>query len=236
MSPQIPAPLAVRGYPVKRRTLAVAGRNYHLLGPANFEQLIDDPVVAARFAEDEFLPYWAEFWPAALLLAEQIASWPPVTSDPPPGVLEIGCGLGLPTLVALARGYAVVASDYDADALAFVAESARLNGLAPPALRFVDWRLRYDELRFDRIVAAEILYERRSLAAIAEFIRYHLRPAGEALIVDNNRPTADEFPALARAAGLCVRVEALELRDGDGAPLRGRASRLTHAEPKECRT
>lgn len=230
MSAEIAIPTALNGYPVKVRTFEIAGRTLRLLGPANYEALIDDPAVVKRFEKDEFLPYWAEYWPACTLLAELVAAWPDVrAAQAPPRVLEIGCGLGLPSLVALDRGYDVLASDYDDDALAFVAESARVNQLPSPTLRFVDWRLRYDDLRFDHVLAAEILYERRSLGPIAEFLRYHLRPTGEALIVDANRPTADAFPAIARAAGLLVTIAALESTVG-GVRVNGRLMRVTQGE------
>ncbi len=198
-----------RGFPALLREVDVAGRTYRILGPANFNELIDSPETAARFARDEYLPYWAEFWPAATLLAERVAQWPPA-GDPPARVLELGCGLGLVGLVALARGYDVTMSDYDDDALAFVVESARRSGLPEPPTRRIDWRQRYPELRPQTIVAAEILYERRSIAPIAAFLATHLPPGGTALICDAERPPADEFPAAAATLGLHVNVEMLE--------------------------
>ena len=54
----------LRGYPVLVRQIDVRERTYELVGPANYEQLVDDPRVVARFAQDEFMPYWAEFWSA----------------------------------------------------------------------------------------------------------------------------------------------------------------------------
>ena len=66
-----------RGYPVRRLDMRVAGERYVILGPDNYESLLDDPSVITRFERDEYMPYWAEFWPAALLLAEEVAQWTP---------------------------------------------------------------------------------------------------------------------------------------------------------------
>jgi SAM-dependent methyltransferase len=219
----------LRGYPVKVRRFEIAGRTFELLGPDEYERLLDDPRVLARFQHDEFMPYWAEFWPASLLLADQVAKWPVVDPrGPTPILLEIGCGLGLVGLVAASRGYSVIASDYDDDALAFVVESARRNDLSPPQTRFVDWRQFYSDLELDRIVAAEILYEARNLRPVAEFLRNHLRPGGEALIVDANRSTADAFASVAGECGLDVRCSPSE-RPGynDAKPICGRVFHLT---------
>lgn len=218
-----------RGYPIKVRRFELAGRTFELLGPDEYERLLDDPRVLARFQHDEFMPYWAEFWPASLLLADEVAAWPAVDgSEPAPRLLEIGCGLGLVGLVAASRGYRVIASDYDDDALAFVVESARRNGLPPPETRYVDWRENYPDLQLERIVAAEVLYEARNLRPVAQFVRNHLKPGGQALIVDANRSTADRFEAVATECGLTVNCRSVERAGHDGPkPICGRVFRLS---------
>ena len=66
-----------RGYPVEMHRSEVAGRVFELLIPVDYESLLDDPRVIARFEQDEYMPYWAQFWPAALLLADAVAAWGP---------------------------------------------------------------------------------------------------------------------------------------------------------------
>lgn len=220
-----------RGYPVKVRRLEIAGREFELLGPDEYEKLLDDPAVQARFDKDEFMPYWAEFWPACLLLADAVATWTIASAAPsePCVVLEIGCGLGLAGLVAASRGYHVIASDYDEDALAFATESARRNGLPLPQTRFVDWREFYSDIHVERVIAAEILYEARNLQPIAEFLRNHLKPGGQAWIIDGNRSTADPFEAIARNCGMQVSITPMRRAAPDGGrPIEGRLFRLTH--------
>lgn len=219
-----------RGYPVIQREIIVANQPYQILGPANFESLIDDPRVEARFTKDEYMPYWAEFWPAARLLAEEVATWPPADPAHPPTVLEFGCGLGLIGLVAQKLGYRTTLSDYDDDALAFVLESAKLNHLPTPRVAFVDWREDYPNLRSDRILAAEVLYEKRNLAPIARFLATHLNPGGFALLIDGNRQTADAFPDVAAAENLAVTIEPRSLTlPQTSETIRGRLFRIEHS-------
>ncbi|MBI5863186.1 MAG: class I SAM-dependent methyltransferase [Planctomycetes bacterium] len=179
------------------------------------------------------MPYWANFWNACLILADEVARWEPPSQaeGPKPTVLELGCGLGLVSLVALDRGYDVIASDYDDDALAFVAENARRNGLPPPITRFVDWREFYPDLELDRIVAAEVLYEPRNLMPIAQFIRNHLKPGGQAWIVDQNRSTADPFEEIAHRCGLAVECRSCERPVPEiGRSVAGRIFQIRHAD------
>jgi predicted nicotinamide N-methyase len=226
-----------RGYPLTQRVVEVGGRRIELIGPANCDLLVEDPRVLARFERDEYLPYWADFWPAALPLADAVAAWGPASAHPVvPTVLEIGCGLGLVSLTAVLLGYPVIASDYDDDALAFVAENARRNGLRAPQRRHVDWRRTYPDLRVDRILAAEVLYESRHLRPVANFVRNHLSPQGFALICDRNRSTADEFCAVAEDSGLTVDVQpAVRIGEPGAGDIRGRIFRLwRQAEIPRC--
>jgi predicted nicotinamide N-methyase len=221
----------LRGYPIRVERACVAGRAYELLVPASGESLLDDPRVAARFERDEFMPYWAWLWSASRLLAAEVAKWgPPAAHDDPPTLLELGCGLGLVGLVAAGLGYRVIMSDYDEDALAFAAENARRNGVAGSTTRLIDWRETYDDLRVERIVAADVLYESRNLRPVAGFVQRHLAAGGFALLSDPNRSTADSFERVARQSGLSVCVERVALEPEGGAlPVTGRVYHLRHA-------
>jgi predicted nicotinamide N-methyase len=125
-----------------------------LLRPEAPDALIDE----AAFADDEFLPYWAELWPAATALA---AALPDVAGL---RVVELGCGLGLTSLVAAANGASVTAIDWAADAIALLRENAERNGLDVRG-EVRDWREPWPE-RFDVALAADVLYERRNVEPV----------------------------------------------------------------------
>jgi predicted nicotinamide N-methyase len=116
------------------------------------------------FAEDEFLPYWAELWPAASALASAL----PERLDGV-RVVELGCGLGVPSLVAARRGALVTATDWASDAVALLKVNAERNGLTLRA-RVWDWREPWEERfeRFDLALAADVLYEHRNVEPVAE--------------------------------------------------------------------
>jgi len=130
-----------------------------LLRPASPDALLDEEA----FARDEFLPYWAELWPAATALA---AALPDVAGL---RVVELGCGLGLPSLVAAARGADVTATDWAEDAVQLLRENAARNGLVVRA-EVRDWREPWPE-RFDAVLAADVLYERRNVEPLLERLR-----------------------------------------------------------------
>jgi len=189
------------GYPIRRWPIAVAGRALEIVGPANQDELLETPEVQARFDEDEYLPYWGQLWPAAVMLAEAI-----LADETGRGrrALEVGCGLGLPAVAAWLAGWEVLATDYDEDALQFACENARLNGVGDLQVRALDWR-RLDIFdRFDRIFAADVLYERRNHQPIAELIQRLLADDGVALLADPNRQMARGFDDVLGSVGLVL--------------------------------
>jgi predicted nicotinamide N-methyase len=153
-----------------------------LLRPASAEALVDEDA----FADDEFLPYWAELWPAARALASAL---PEVAGL---RVVELGCGLGVPSLVAAARGAEVTATDWAADAVELLRENAERNGLTL-RVEVRDWREPWDE-RFDLALAADVLYEQRNVDPLAARLR-ELAP--RALLGLAGRPYEAQFLRLA---------------------------------------
>jgi len=154
-----------------------------LLRPVAAEALIDE----SAFEQEEFLPYWAELWPASRALAEAL---PEVRGL---RVVELGCGLGLPSLVAAARGADVVATDWADEAVALLRANAERNGVELHA-EVRDWRDAW-AASFDLALAADVLYEQRNVEPLAERLR-ELAPS--ALVGLAGRPYEEAF---VRAAG-----------------------------------
>jgi len=84
---------------------AAAGRELVILRPRDAESLLDEQAFDAR---DEFIPYWADLWPSARLLARTIGA----RALRGRRVLELGCGLGLPSLAAALAGGRPLATDW----------------------------------------------------------------------------------------------------------------------------
>src|ERR1700693_4992372 len=83
--------------PTVREHVLIDGHDFIILRPGESETLLDHPYVHTAFAQDEYMPYWADLWPAARMLAKVILreKWTPGIE-----ALELGCGLGLPGIAA----------------------------------------------------------------------------------------------------------------------------------------
>jgi predicted nicotinamide N-methyase len=156
------------------------------------------------------MPYWAELWPSALALAEALGR-----ERPGGRILELGCGLGVPSLVAASDGADVLGLDWAAEAVTLLRDNAQRCGVELDARQW-DWTDDPAPLGgpFDLVVAADVLYEERNVAPV---LRALDALAGEAWIADPGRPA---LPGFLAAAERTWTVEALEkiyvLRRGSG--------------------
>ncbi|MFO0982846.1 MAG: methyltransferase [Planctomycetota bacterium] len=155
---------------------------------------------------------------AEVVLAER---WPPRLR-----ALELGCGLGLAGLAALACGMRVTFSDYSPAALAVAAHNARANGFTEFAVLELDWRSPPPE-QFPLVLGADVLYEKRCLPQILHVLATMLAPGGVALLTDPFRVNAEPFAELARQRGFAVHSRSHATRETGAARAKGRVYRLT---------
>jgi predicted nicotinamide N-methyase len=106
-------------FDVVRTDLPLGGRVVRMHHPRNADELIDEDA----FAVDERLPYWADIWPSARVLADRVAAMRVDERR----LLELGCGAGLVSVAAAMAGFEVTATDYYDEALRFTALNVLVN-------------------------------------------------------------------------------------------------------------
>ena len=177
-------------------TVALRTGELTILRPRDSEALIDERAFAH---EDEFLPYWAELWPSGVALARALDG----RALRGGAVVELGCGLGLPSIVAARQGGRVLATDWASAALELLAANAARNDARVETLQ-ADWT-RPDELLargpFALVLAADVLYERRNVPVILDLLPRLVAPGGAVWLADPGRATAEVFFDLVDAEG-----------------------------------
>ena len=110
-------------------------------------------------------------------------------------MLELGCGLALPSVIAARAGADVLATDGATDAVAFAAHVLALNEVEGEVAH-VDWSTHGDALvergPFDLVLAADVLYTSANVEAAAALFPNWCNQA-ELLIADPNRAGAQHF-------------------------------------------
>jgi predicted nicotinamide N-methyase len=209
-----------------REDVVIEGGTFVLSRPADSDRLLDHPATHSAFAADEYMPYWADLWPGARMLAKAIAreKWQPGLET-----LELGCGLGLPGILALSRGLRVTFSDYDATALRFAASNARANGFPDFHLLQFDWRCPPADRRFPLILGADLTYEMRNVEPLVVLIKRMLKLGGICLLTDPDRAPAHLLRKALGEAGLNYISKVIHAGELGGTRVRGTLYRITHA-------
>lgn len=195
------------GFDVVREDVLVGGLRLTVARPRSAEDLIDEEA----YAVDERLPYWAELWPSAHVLAADLAA----RDLRGRRVVELGCGVGLPSVVAALGGADVLATDWYGEALRFAAWNAAAAGAAVATL-LVDWSTPPPALLSrppsDLVVGADVLYEERNGPALAALAPRILAPGGELVVADPRRPHADLLLDALAAEGWSLTSEEIRHR------------------------
>ena len=171
------------------QSIELAGGELQLHQPRESAELPD----AGAVEWAPLAPYWSVLWRSGVALAREVESMKMRSLR----VVELGCGLAVPSIAAARAGADVLATDSCDEALELLALNARANEVRIESAA-VDWR-EPDELvsraPFDLVLAADVLYERASVPVLLALLP-HLAPA--AWLADPGRPAAEAF--LAQAA------------------------------------
>ena len=166
------------------RSIDVPGGSLRLLQPEEAAELPDaGPVEWAPVA-----PYWSVLWRSGVALARELDC----AALGGRSVVELGCGLALPSIAAARAGASVLATDACAEALGLAERNADANGVRIQTAA-VDWAEPGELVRrgpFDVALAADVLYER---AAVARLMSLLPQLAQEAWLADPGRPAAGAF-------------------------------------------
>jgi predicted nicotinamide N-methyase len=190
---------------VVEEVVPIGGRDLRLLRPRDAEALLDEEA----FEREEFLPYWAELWPSSLALARAIAG----RALRGARTLELGCGLGLPSIAAAHAGGRVLATDWSPEAVAMTAANAERNDAdletlvcswtAPePLLARAPW---------DLVLASDVLYEARNGDVLLELLP---RLTSDVWLADPGRAPATRFLEAARRDWAISSRQVPELANG----------------------
>lgn len=205
------------GYAVASVVQRVGGHEYRLRVLRDRQQYADPEGMAARAGIPEAAwPIFGVLWPAGIALAREMES----IDIQGRRILEIGCGIALPSLVLARRGAEVTASDHHPLAEEFLRFNAGHNRLPEVRFALAPWAGRNAALsQYELLIGADLLYERGQPELLARFIAAHAAPAAQVLVADPGRRQVGAFIRLMHRHGF--RLAERSFGDEDG----GRAAR-----------
>lgn len=166
------------------QTIDIPSGDLHVLQPEDAAELPD--VGDVEWAP--VVPYWSVLWRSSIALARELDA--AALGDM--RVVELGCGLAAPSIVAARGGATVLATDDASDALALAERNAQANGVEIETAA-IDWT-RPDDLvergPFDLVLASDLLYERSNVGPLLVLLP---RLAPEVWLAEPGRPAVGAF-------------------------------------------
>jgi predicted nicotinamide N-methyase len=164
-----------------------------------FQRHFDEEAAAdAREAPEP--PLYGCLWPSAEGLAQYL--WQRKAELKGQSVLEIGCGLGLPSLLCAAAGAEVTAMDHHPGVRQLLDRNVEANGL--PQLAFFQGSFADPKInlgRFSLIIGSDILYEPDRYQELESFILRHAQGATEVVLADPGRFAVHRFGPTLKQVG-----------------------------------
>jgi len=178
-------------YQVKFETVTVGAHAFEIRSLKDRQQYADpDKTAHNAGVPPASWPLFGVLWPSGIMLADVMDTYLLKGLR----VLEVGCGLGLASLVAHRHGADITASDYHPLAAQFMAQNIKLNKLDPLEFKCINWKTIDNILgKFDLIIGSDVLYEPNHPKMLVGFIERHATEDGTVIIVDPGRRQRTEF-------------------------------------------
>lgn len=209
-----------QGYDVETTRYQIGPVSYQIRALRNRQQFSDPDGCAERAGiSSASWPLFGVVWPAGLALAKEMSRFPIAGKH----ILEVGCGIGLPSLVLRQRGADITTCDYHPLAEEFLRQNTDLNGLVPIPFFNAPWPKPTLELgRFDLIIGSDLLYERNHPTLLADFLSWHARPTCQILLADPGRNRCGELSTKLAAQGYRSTAMPLDFGEPQKSSHRGR--------------
>jgi predicted nicotinamide N-methyase len=178
-------PIPRHHYNVKFDTISLGDVEYTIRSLEDLQQFSDpDGEALALGISSAMWPLFGQIWAMGKILARIMLREPLDDKR----ILEIGCGIGFPSLVIKQLGGNITASDYHPLAESFLLENTILNDLEPILFQAGDWNTANSKLgKFDLIIGSDILYEHPHIKLLSAFIDHHSSHRVDVIIVDPGR-------------------------------------------------
>lgn len=193
-------------YPTKTKTLSIGEKVFVIEEIRSLDEAIDlicDEMTQEEqldpFAED-LCPYFGVLWPSSVALGKYLAQNPKLIRGKQ--VLELGCGLGLPSLVASHLGGDVLATDFHPDVEEYFQRNCRHSSVESKYMR-LNWRDSNQDIgKFDVVLGSDVLYESKHSKEVAQGLIRFMKPDGIIILSDPLRPYLQSFLEAMKIEGM----------------------------------
>ena len=206
---------------LKRQTYLIDQFAYVIDSLKDTQQYDDGDDAAALGINAATWPLFGVVWPTSVVMAMQSCRLDLAGKR----VLEIGCGIGLCSIVLHRMGVDITASDYHPRAREFLQRNVLGNGLPPIKYSTGNWDTGNARLgKFDVLIGSDILYQPDHARLVPRFIDRHSSDDVQVVIGDPGRANRAKFTRNMVDRGYRHEFEKFDRQLQDGKRCKGRIS------------
>jgi predicted nicotinamide N-methyase len=156
-------------------------------------------------------PYWAKVWPSAIALHNVLQKHPSLIKDKT--VLELGAGIGLPSLLMANEANAIQVSDYNSEAVELLRKNIEHLELENAEALKLDWNALPETIHPEVIILSDVNYDPTQFETLTKLIEKFIHQGSTVILSTPQRIMASPF--VLELASYIV-AEYLEMVDENG--------------------
>jgi predicted nicotinamide N-methyase len=136
-------------------------------------------------------PYWAKVWPSAIALHNVLQKHPILIKDK--NVIELGAGIGLPSLMMADIAKSIQISDYNLDAVELLRKNIEHLELENAEALKLDWNALPETIHPEVIILSDVNYDPTQFETLTKLIEKFLHQGSTVILSTPQRIMASPF-------------------------------------------
>jgi predicted nicotinamide N-methyase len=207
----------MENYQTKLESFSISNKLFQIVSLKDKTQYYDPEKEAEKLGiSSSAWPISGLVWPSGVVLAKIVGEMDLQELR----VLEVGCGIGLASLVAASKNADITASDYHPLVELLLKVNSDKNNLKSIKYLAGNWNHPVTNAgTFDLIIGSDLLYETGYSELLSHFIDAHLSPSGTVILIDPGRRGAKKIKKAMRQFGFNndvgkINADGLSQKDG----------------------
>jgi predicted nicotinamide N-methyase len=136
-------------------------------------------------------PYWAKVWPSAIALHNVLQKHPILIKDK--NVIELGAGIGLPSLMMADIAKSIQISDYNLDAVELLRKNIEHLELENAEALKLDWNALPETIHPEVIILSDVNYDPTQFETLTKLIEKFIHQGSTVILSTPQRIMASSF-------------------------------------------
>jgi len=136
-------------------------------------------------------PYWAKVWPSAIALHNVLQKHPSLIRDKT--VLELGAGIGLPSLLMANEANAIQVSDYNSEAVELLQKNITHLQLQNVQAIQLDWNNVPENMKAEVMILSDVNYDPTQFETLTKLIEKFIHQGCAIILSTPQRIMASPF-------------------------------------------